>query len=269
MKFLYDTVIGRFFLKILLYSGTLKVLAKWLKSGSSKWLINYYINKSNIDMSQFPNVKYKSFAEFFSRKKEVKDIDVETENFISPCDSRLSVFDIDEESIFNVKGSFYKIEDLVPESGVKELFKDGLCLIFRLEASDYHHFCYIDDGYAHESKLIPGTLHSVVPVALEKYPVFRQNKRYYHRIDTDNYGVCMQIEVGAVLVGGVHYEISEGRVKKGQDAGYFELCGSTIILLMTKDFKEKFTLNKEVKDGISEYGEYQVKYGKSIGLFRK
>lgn len=269
MKFLYDTFIGRILLKLLISKGSINAISAWLNSGLSKWLIAVYIKNNNIDMSPYPRKRYKSFADFFSRKREAVDFDKNKNALISPCDSKLSLFEIDNDAVFCVKGSHYNIEDLVPEKGMAELFKDGLCMIFRLEATDYHHFCYIDDCVENGVKLIPGKLHSVQPIALRRYPVFRQNKRYYHLLDTKNFGKVMQIEVGAVYVGGVHYELNRGVAKKGQEAGYFELCGSTIMLLLTKDIKDKLVINNDIINVIKDKEECPVKIGNAIGYIKE
>lgn len=265
MKFLYDTFVGRILLNLLISKGSINTISAWLNSGLSRWLIRPFIKKNNIDMSSYPKRHYKSFGDFFSRKRDVVNFDTDKNAFISPCDSKLSLFDIDKDSIFCVKGSHYNIGDLIPEKDVADLFKDGLCMIFRLEATDYHHFCYIDDCVENGAKLIPGKLHSVQPIALRRYPVFRQNKRYYHLLDTKNFGKIMQIEVGAVYVGGVHYELNRGVAKKGQDAGYFELCGSTIMLLLTKELKDKLKINDDILNATKDEKEYTVKIGNTIG----
>lgn len=265
MNFLYNTVVGRVFLKILLSSGMLKFLAKYLKSEKSKWIIPLFIKKNNIDMSVYPDREYESYADFFSRKKDFQ-IDNQGKNaFISPCDSLLSIFEINEDSVFCVKGSYYKIEELVPEQSLAQMFKDGLCMIFRLEATDYHHFCYVDNCIENGATLIPGELHSVQPVVVEKYPVFRKNKRFYHLLETENFGNIMQIEVAAVLVGGVEYSVPKGEAKKGMDAGNFELCGSTIMLLLQKEIKDKLAVSEDILKIIKEKEECPVKIGQTIG----
>lgn len=88
---------------------------------------------------------------------------------IIPCDGWLSVHTIQKDSSFSIKGSHYRIADLLQDTKLADLFQDGDCLIFRLCASDYHHYCYIDDCYQGAKHFIPGILHSVQPIACETY----------------------------------------------------------------------------------------------------
>lgn len=264
MKFLYDTILGRLLLKIMLSSGFLKLCATFVKSKYSRCLIKGFIKRNNIDVTQFEDRKYESYADFFIREKKDKSISNVANTLISPCDGLLSVFDIDNNSKFTVKGIEYKLDELIPADEARN-YIGGMCLIFRLEAKDYHHFCYIDDCIENGATLIPGTLHSVQPIVLDKIPVFRQNKRYYHRLDTVNFGPVMQIEVGAVLVGGVCYEVEKGaKVVRGQKAGRFELCGSTIMMLFTQDASKRVNIYESIQEVINNQTECPVKYGQDI-----
>ena len=59
----------------------------------------------------------------------------------------------------------------------------------------------------------------------------------YQVIRTKEFGKIIQMEVGALLVGRItNHDIRKNRlVKAGQEKGYFEFGGSTIILLFQKD----------------------------------
>lgn len=264
MDFFYNTVIGRLMANIFFRTKILNVISKYLYTKHSNWMVNRYINKYNIDMMRFEDREYSSFADFFVREKRDLDFSINYEKLISPCDGLLSVYEIEKDSSFIIKGVEYTLDELLPHEQAVA-FKGGLCLVFRLEAKDYHHFCYIDDCIDSKAELIPGKLHSVQPIAIKKVPVFRQNKRYYHIMDTVNLGKVMQIEVGAVLVGNVCHEHSNGLCKKGQKAGKFELCGSTIILLLTNECKNRIVFHNEVVEFMSNDEEYPVEIASEIG----
>ena len=68
-------------------------------------------------------------------------------------------------------------------------------MILRLCANDYHHYCYIDDGFQGRNHFVKGLLHSVQPIALENAPVYRQNRRMWTILDTVNFGKVAQIEI--------------------------------------------------------------------------
>lgn len=268
MKFLYNTVLGRLILNIMFKTGVLKLAEKWVKSSKSKRMIKRFIKKNNIDMSDFAGQEYDSYADFFMRKKEVTDMDLDENTFISPCDGLLSTVEINDDSVFEVKGIPYDLSELVPDADIASKFKNGLCLIFRLRASDYHHFCFIDDCVEKGVTLIPGVVHSVQPVALKRYPVFRQNKRFWHLLETKHFGDVMQIEVAAVIVGGVHYEVEKGPAKKGDEQGHFELCGSTILIMIDEETKNRIKFKDVMVKTIKHGEEYPVKYGKAIGYIK-
>ena len=134
-------------------------------------------------------------------------------------------------------------------------------MIFRLCASDYHHYCYIDDGYQGENHLIPGVLHSVQPIACETYPVFVLNRRCWTLMATRNFGPVVQTEIGALVVGGISNPRENRRFSKGQEKGHFELAGSTIVLLFQKD---QIALRPELLEQLAR-GEVQVRQGEWIG----
>ena len=109
--------------------------------------------------------------------------------------------------------------------------RGGVCLVFRLCASDYHHYCYIDDGRQGPNHFIEGRLHSVQPIACERFPIFTLNRRSWCLLDTEHFGPVVQTEIGALVVGGI-VNRPEGPMVRGQEKGHFDLCGSTIVLLM-------------------------------------
>ena len=82
---------------------------------------------------------------------------------------------------------------------------------------------------------IPGVYHTVRPVALEALPVFLENTREYCLLRTRHFKTIVQMEVGAMLVGRICNPPSARQVRRGQEKGFFQYGGSTIILLVQKD----------------------------------
>ena len=254
LKFLYNTFIGRLFLKIAATKFVANTYALYMNSGLSKRKIKKFIKINNIDMSEYIKQDYKSFNDFFMRniipeKRKLED------GFISICDSKLSVYDINEDSKFNIKNSIYTVEELI---GEKKEYKQAL--IFRLCVDDYHHYIFPDDGKIVRSKYINGKLHTVQPIALKKYKVFHENSREVTFLDCKNLGDVCIIEVGALMVGKIVNEDVK-TFKKGDEKGHFEFGGSTIIMLINKDVK----LNKKIIENSSKDIETIVKMGQKIG----
>ncbi len=266
MEFLYNTALGRFILKVIFGTGVLKLAAKLCHTPLSKPFIKSYIEKHEIDMTDFKGQKYKSFADFFSRARSPKAFVNDPKALISPCDGLVSVRYLEDVRFLHIKGSWYSMSDLIPDKELAEHFRDGLCLIFRLRASDYHHFCYVDDCYHKESHFVQGKLHSVQPIACEREPVYRLNRRMWSILEMENFGMAVQIEVGAVLVGGIVHEKEHSWARKGTEMGRFELAGSTILLFLAKEIREKLQFVDADGNKLDLTEEQPVKMGQMIGL---
>ena len=254
LKFLYNTVLGRLILKIAISKFVANTYAKYMYSKLSIKKINKFIKENNINMDEYIDTKYNSFNDFFMRK--IKDgkrtID---DGLISVCDSKLSVYKINENSKFEIKNSLYTVEELI---GEKRDYK--YAFIYRLCVDDYHHYVFPDDGKVVSSKYIKGKLHTVQPIALKKYKVFHENSREVTFLDCDNLGDVCYIEVGAMMIGKIVNEPVK-EFKKGQEKGHFEFGGSTIILLVNKDIN----IDEKIIEHTNKDIETIVKLGESIG----
>lgn len=261
VAFLYDTVFGRCLLKIIQKLRLDIPASAFLRSGASKVIISSYIKRNNIDMTSFEGQKFRSFQEFFSRRKDIS-VSGEVNSLISPCDGWLSVYRLGEDSVFNIKNSHYSLRDFLNDSELASAYKNGLCLVFRLCPSDYHRYCYIDDGIQSENHYIEGMLHSVQPVVHDRYPVFVLNRRSWCLLNTEHFGPVVQTEIGALIVGGIVNNKSSGSFRRGEEKGYFELSGSTIVLLFRSG---TVCLPEETEKTIDTGIEHKVSEGMRIG----
>ena len=242
LKFLYNTVPGRVVLKILTSPIISKIGGAYMDSPISKIHIKNFIKNNGINMGDYEKVKYHSFNECFTRKilPEKRPVEYSSDAFISPCDSRLSVYRIDEKSTFNIKRSHYKVADLIPDSKKAPDYNGGICMVFRLCVDDYHRYGYVDNGEIVENKPVKGILHTVRPIAVNKYPVFAQNSREYSIIETENFGTVAQIEVGAMMIGKIKNHQKSGLIKRGEEKGMFLYGGSTISITLQKILRQEF-----------------------------
>lgn len=239
-----------------------------LKKPGSKKRISKFIQKYNINLDEFldPVASFNSFNDFFIRKLKpmARPVNLYPEILISPADSRLSVHNIRNDYVIPVKGRKFTLLELTCNPEITEKYHNGLCLIFRLAPVDYHRFCYIDEG--EQTRVISAGkfFHSVNPVALKtNLPVFQGNYREYCELKTKNFGEVLEIEVGAMGVSKIIQFYPDGyNFKRGEEKGYFEFGGSTIIMI----FKQN-TIS--IDDDILKYSEAGietlVKYASSIG----
>lgn len=264
LSFFYDTVIGRIILKPLITKPVSNFMGFILNLPVSKFLIKGFIKKNNIDMNDYVKKDYRSFNDFFIRdiKKDKRPFDMDKTHLVSPCDGKVSAYKIDEKTRFNIKNSYYNISELLNNKELGDKYTGGDILILRLEATDYHHYCYFDDGEQRENVYIKGQFHTVQPIAVEKIPVFKRNSRCYCVLETKNFGTCIQIEVGALFVGKITNFHSNNTFLRGEEKGRFEFGGSTIILLFEKD---KISLDKKIIENSQNNIETVVKMGQKIG----
>jgi len=265
LKKLYDTAYGRCLLKALTLPAVSKAAGLYMDSPLSKPLIAPFIRKNGIDTSQYIMRDFRSYNQFFTRriKPEKRPIDRVPSHLISPCDSKLSVYRIDSGSVFAIKGSHYRVCDLLKNSFLARRFEGGYCCIFRLEVDDYHHYCYIDSGRKSDNVFIAGELHTVNPIAMKRYNIYKRNSREYTVLHTDNFGDVAQIEVGAMLVGRICNRHGVHEFVRGEEKGRFEFGGSTIVLLFERD---AIVPDPDLLKNTAEGFETVVKYGEKIGI---
>ena len=265
LTFLYKTVCGRLFLKLLSTRAVSKLSGVFLDSRLSSFLINSFARKNNIVLDDYELEGIKSFNEFFRRKIKAgkRVFDTEPEHLCAPCDGLLSVWNIQKDTVIPVKQSAYTVERLLRDSQLASEYEDGLCLVFRLCVNHYHRYAYVDSGKKGANIFIPGVLHTVRPIALETLPVFTENCREYTVIENPVFGKLIQMEVGAMLVGRIVNLEGEGTAVRGKEKGFFEYGGSTIIVLLKKD-------SAKIKDEILSNSiagiETPVKMGEQIGV---
>lgn len=260
--FLCSSSFGRFLYNLTLFLQIPKIMGAFLRSPLSKFFIKGFVKKNNIDMSAFAGVKFKSFNDFFTRKDNSRKPELSSEILISPCDSALSVFNIEENSTFKIKGFDYTLKDFFETDEFDKTFSGGNALIFRLAATDYHRYCYIDSGSLEKNHFLKGKLYSVQPVCCRTFKVYTKNRRSWTILHTQNFGDVAQVEVGAFSVGGIKNHHENYSFSKGEEKGYFDLHGSTIVMLFRKN---TIKLDEEILAQTANGKETTVKYGQPIG----
>ncbi len=230
---MYKTAAGRFLLQPFTAVSVSKLARLFLNSRLSLPLVDRYIKKYDIDLTYCEKKSFSSFNDFFTRKlkREARPFSDEDNKLCSPCDSKLTVYKIDEDSVFDIKDVSYTVAELLRSNKLAEKYKNGWCFIYRLEPNNYHRYAYIDNGVKTKNFYIGGMLHTVQPIAINRVKVFRQNCREFSLLRTENFGDVIQIEVGALFVGKISNHHEKAKFKRGMEKGMFEFGGSTIIQL--------------------------------------
>lgn len=264
LKKLYGTMAGQAGLKILTRPWVSKLGGLFLDSSFSKCLIPRFIKNNQIRMSQYEKKNYRSYNDFFTRKirEGKRTMPQDTAVLPSPCDGKVSVYPIGEKTSFLVKGTRYTVESLVRNRKIARHFQGGYAVVLRLTVDDYHRYCYFDDGVKSENRRIPGIYHTVNPIANDYAEIYKENTREFTMMKTKHFGDALQMEVGALMVGKIVNHHGAGMMKRGEEKGYFEFGGSTIILLLQAG---KVEIRPELLLRTQEQCETKVRQGDALG----
>ncbi len=262
LEFLYGNPFGRLLLKLVISPFTSRLYGYYNSLPISAKKISPFVEKYSISLDEYEKSEYNSFNDFFTRKRrpEAIHMDMNPDALIAPADSKLLVYNVTDDTKISVKGSLYTLDELVDNRLDVSDYGGGLCLVFRLCMDDYHRYCFIDSGKVASGFTVKGKLHTVSSIS-KNYRIFKENSRAVSVCETEHFGRIIQMEVGALLVGRiVNHDV--GTFRRGQEKGWFEPGGSTVILLLQKDAAViDGDILAQSRDGI----ETIVKYGERIG----
>jgi phosphatidylserine decarboxylase len=262
LKFLYGSFLGRVLLKLAVSPLVSRIYGKLNDSKKSAEKIPGFIEKNGICMEDFEDRKYSSFNDFFTRKlrRGARKINKEKDTLISPADAKLLVYPVKDKARVKVKGRGYSISELTGGKIDTSSYAGGVLLVYRLCMDDYHRYCFIDDGYMKKSYVIKGRLHTVSPLSKD-YKIYKENYRAVSILETKGFGEVIHIEVGALLVG----KIKNKKLScflRGEEKGYFEPGGSTIIEIFKKDVVK---IDEDILAQSKKHIETKVFYGEGVG----
>lgn len=236
LSFLYTNIFGRMLLKPLIQPQVSKLAGRYLSSAHSKWLISKFIERNEIDMDIYEECDYSSFNDFFTRKikPDCRPVPEDLDVLISPCDCLATVYPVQENTTFSIKNTEYTLRSLLRSPRLAKRFRGGYAYVLRLTVEDYHRYLYSVSGKQSKNYHIDGTFHTVNPIANDYLPIYKENTREYTVIHSKEFGDVLQMEVGALLVGKISNHKQSTVVTRGEEKGFFEYGGSTIVVLTQK-----------------------------------
>ena len=262
LQFLYGCAAGRVLLKLAVSPFASNLYGWWNGRRASAKKIPAFVAKNGIRMEDFEDREYHSFNDFFTRKLRpgARRVETDPSALISPADAKLLAYPVDEETRVYVKGRTYTLEELT--GGRLELsdYAGGTCLVYRLCMEDYHRYCFIDDGRMRKRWRIRGKLHTVSPLSKD-YKIYKENSRVVNLMVTKSFGEMIQIEVGALLVGRIKNRQVK-RFKRGEEKGYFEPGGSTILQIFRPG---SIVLDDDILEQSKKQTETKVQFGERVG----
>ena len=236
LSFLYTNIFGRMLLKPLIQPQVSKLAGRYLSSAHSKWLISKFIERNEINMDIYEECDYSSSNDFFTRKikPDSRPVPEDLDVLISPCDCLATVYPIQENTTFSIKNTEYTLRSLLRSPRLAKRFRGGYAYVLRLTVEDYHRYLYSVSGKQSKNYHIDGTFHTVNPIANDYLPIYKENTREYTVIRSKEFGDVLQMEVGAPLVGKISNHKQSTVVTRGEEKGFFEYGGSTIVVLTQK-----------------------------------
>lgn len=270
LKFLYRTSCGRFILNLLLKRKWVSdFMGFYYNSRLSKRSIEKFMEGNKLSISPLDEIQdlkdYKSFNDFFYRKRNFdfqKQLDPQNSaDFVSPAHSLLSVFKIEENSTFKIKGSDYNVKELLMDEELGQEYNNGYIYIFRLCVHNYHRYHFFDKGVIVEEREIPGSYHTVNLEYSKDCQIFTRNHRNISILETENFGKCIYVEVGALGVGKINNHENVVDFNRLDEKGYFSFGGSTVCVLVKKD---TLVVNDEYLKGSLEGYEFPLELGEFV-----
>lgn len=220
---------------------------------------------SDLDLSEAKKTEFASMHDCFVRelKEGARPIDADTHALASPCDGIVGASGpIAGIELMQIKGLTYTLEELLADSSLVNLYRDGQYVTLRLKSSMYHRFHAPYDCRVKQVAYVPGDSWNVNPATLKRVgKLFCKNERAILRIELSNSRhVITLVPVAAILVASIRLNfldaplirehaddphiLCDAPFRKGQEMGWFE-HGSTIIVLAPRGF----TLCEHVFEG--------------------
>lgn len=265
LKFLYETIPGRLLLRPLITPAFSNIAGALLNSPLSALFIAPFARANHIDISDCVPKHYTSFNDFFTRelRKGARTICYDTQAFISPCDGKLSVYQIKKDSIFTIKDTPYTVGELLKNQALASQYEGGTIWIFRLGVEDYHRYIYPISGEKSRNYKIPGKLHTVNPLANDQYPIYKENSREFCLMKPTSGETMIMMEVGALMVGRIENRHPHTKkIARGKEKGNFAFGGSTIILITKKGTA---TPDKQFIENSMKHIETKIRLGQKVG----
>lgn len=245
-----------------------RLIGRWMRHPISRRSIARFVERHGIDLSDaaLSIEQYPNFNAFFARqlKADARPFNLQPERFCAPADGKVLVYaDYAGQEDLPVKGAMVAKQALLGSGVDAAPYAGGAALVLRLAPSDYHRFHMPDDARADPARLIPGRYHSVSPIALARLPtLYSTNTRAVTLLHTWMFGQIAYIEVGAFAVGSIVQTYTPGVVRRGQEKGYFQFGGSTIVLLFEPG---RIQFDDDLaRDGVAQL-EVQIRAGAAIG----
>ncbi|MBX5436271.1 MAG: phosphatidylserine decarboxylase [Alicyclobacillaceae bacterium] len=224
----------------------------FLHHPASRRSIPWFVRRYQVDLAdaERPLDTYETLAALFVRRLRPGARPVAPDGVVSPVDGTVGAFgEIDENVLFQVKGSSYTLDALLANREEARWFRAGRYVTLYLSPRDYHRIHMPVDGRITGWRHIPGNLYPVNSHGVRHIRgVFTRNERVVTHVMSAHGRMCL-VKVGATLVGSVRTPYlpqlghpwsrrrrsvvsgqADVRLQRGDEIGWFDF-GSTVVLL--------------------------------------
>lgn len=246
-----------------------RLAGKWAKSKISKPKIVKFIKQYKINVNEMavPVASFKTFNDFFIRKLKpgARPIPTDPTAIMSPADGSILVMqNLHKNSLYPTKTVTLSAAKMLGDERLAQLFEGGTAIIVRLAPWDYHRLHFPLAGVPGAPRVITGKFESVSPAVYQAgIQPLEINERHIIKFQSDKASTMAIVLVGALFVGAIVETYTPGvHYKQGDEMGYFEYGGSTMVMLFQKD---TIRVAPEIVKASAEGKETPVKMGQVIG----
>lgn len=248
-----------------------------------------FLREHGIDLQECLDnpANFQTARQVFERKIrywECRPMIDDTQAVASPCDARVLVGSLSEDSMLFVKDKFFDHQELLGREHAhwQAMFAGGDYAIFRLTPEKYHFNHAPVSGRVVDHYFVEGDYHSCNPgAAVLLATPYSKNRRVVTIIDTDvaggtGIGKVAMIEVVALMIGDIvqcysdsHYDHPQPVVpglfvKRGQVKSLFRPGSSTTVLLFEKQ-RVRFAPDLLVNQASSTvHNRYSLGFGQPL-----
>ncbi|QHA90892.1 phosphatidylserine decarboxylase [Bacillus sp. N1-1] len=257
-KYVYRGMIGLLNSKRLGY-----FINKMSRTQFSRWLIPLYVKFFNIQTDELDKKlkEFTSLEAFFIRKLKSgsRSVKGEGSDIVSPVDAKLEQFGEIDDTLIEVKGIAYSIEDLLQDKEMIVRYRHGLFLVLYLSPRDYHRIHAPADAVVGKQYELGGKSTPVnkLGMTLGKSPL-STNYRIVSELKQEDGTFIALVKVGAMWVNTIELTHPTLNLEKGEEVGFFRF-GSTVVLLFEKD---KVSLSPSLE------GQASIKAGEPLARKR-
>ncbi len=212
-------------------SSFVKTVASLENRVFQKILINWFIKKYNVDLSELEShpQDYKTLEQFFIRRLKDGSRPISSNKVVAPVDGVITECGIYNNQLFKIKNESLSISELVNYEPFSSEFKSGFYSIHYLSPSDYHWIHSPVDGEIYRMERLRGDLYPVFDEMISrKKDILCINERYNMFIRNGDFKLCLSM-IAAMGVGNI--VLSDEIIKNNQSDGSIDLNKNPIRIL--------------------------------------